>query len=343
MSDLRPIAGEGDGAAQLLASVRARVSAAVADLALPDELRLSEWQRTTIAALVVRLVHTIEDELRSALVETVADDTLQAALASARLEIALPVLREAGALADPALVEALLRRAEEHRLYRAGRAENALLIELAGDSDATVAAEAMALLIGQVGRFDAFREPLLARSDLPAELEHDLVWLVAAALRSYMVGRHGADPSAADEAVSLAAGRMLAGYDEGDTVDARCLRLARALAAAGRLDEGVALRALDEGGLPLFMACLAERSGLAPDAVWEILAARSAYGAAILLRAAGFERRAAASALYALGSETEASAQLDAYDTVSPEQARRRLTVWRADSGYRAALARLGA
>ena len=341
MSDLRPSAGEGDGAAQLLASVHARISAAAADLALPDPLRLSEWQRTTINALRVRLVRTIEDELRSALLDTVADEALLAAIASARVEIALPMLEQAGALGDPALVEALLRRAEEHRLYRAGRAEHALLIELAGDSDAGIAAEAMALLIFEVGRFDAFREPLLARSDLSAELEHDLVWLVAAALRGYMVRRHGADPAAADQAVSAAAARMLAGYDEGDTLDARCQRLARALAAGGRLDDATVLRALDEGGLPLFVAFVAARSGLSADSVWKIVSARSGHGAAILLRAAGFARREAAAALLALSGDAQVPVELESYDLVAPEEARRRLTLWRADPGYRAALARL--
>ena len=342
MSDLRPSAGEVDGAAQLLASVRARVAAAAADLALPDRLRLTEWQRTTVSALMARLVRTIEDELRSALVDAVEDETIRAALASARLEIALPILEQAGALADALLVEALLRRAEEHRLYRAGRADNALLIELAGDADAAVAGEAMGLMIAQVGRFDAFHEPLLARSDLPAELEHHLVWLVAAALRTYMATHHGTDPAAADEAISTAAAKLLSAYDEGETVEARCLRLARALRAAGRLDDGIAIRALEEGSLPLFVAFVADRTGLAADSVWEILSARAVHGIVLLLRAADFARREAASALLALSSgEADVPVQLDAYDTLTAEAARRRLVLWRADPGYRLAVARL--
>src|SRR5215218_3428812 len=147
MSEVRANGGELDGAAQLLASARARVSAAIADLALPEAFRLSDRQRITVAHLLRRLVGDIEDELRSALAAHFVGEEeapLRAALSSATLPIAIPVLERGGALADPELFALLLRRAEERRLARAAP-EPRLLTELAGDSDPAVAAAAVSL------------------------------------------------------------------------------------------------------------------------------------------------------------------------------------------------------
>jgi hypothetical protein len=346
MSEVRPSGGERDGAAQLLASARERLSAALADLALPERLRLSDWQRATVSALLARLVRSVEDELRSALADAFlaeGQEGLRAALSSARVEIALPVLA-GGAFVDPALAGALLRRAEEHRLQRAAGGDNGLLLDLAGDGDEIVAAEAMALLIAQSRRLDPFQEPLIARTELPAELEHQLVWTVAAALRRYMIERHDVDPAAADAAIAAAASALLADYDEGEGIDARCHRLVRRLNEQGRLDGALPLRALGEGNLPLFLAALGVRSGLDSASAWELLSEPSGRGSVLLLRAAGIGRPEAGAMLLALAGDEAATAPLlDLYDATGGDEALRLLTLWRADPGYRAALVRLAA
>jgi hypothetical protein len=239
------------------------------------------------------------------------------------------------------LIDLLLRRAEEHRLHRSSAGENALLVELAGNPDEAVAREAMALLIAQNGRLDGFGEPVLRRGDLPAELEHHLVWTVAAALRRYMISRHGAEPAVCDAAVSAAASRVLARHDEGETAEARAMRLALALRAAGLLDQpGLLAHALTQGSLPLFLALLALRTGLGVAAVWELLSAAS--GPVLLLRTAGLARDEAAAILLAWGlPEPALAAALDRLDATGVEAARSLLTLWQADPGYRAAVARL--
>jgi uncharacterized protein (DUF2336 family) len=347
MSESRSSAEERDGAEQLLASARARLAAAAAELALPDRLRLSDRQRILVSQLLARLVRSIEDELRTALAGAFPGDEaegLRAALGSAHVEIALPILGPGAPLAEPGLIAALLRRAEEHRLQRQAGGDHGLLVELAGDGDAALAAEAMALLIAQSGRVDAFQEPLIARGDLSAELQHGLVWTVAAALRRYIVGRHGADPAAADEALAAAAAGLFAACDEGEGVDARSLRLARRLAETGRLDDSLAVRALAEGSLPLFLAAIALRAAVDLASAWEILSETGGRGVPLLLRAAGVARQPAGAILLALGGDEAAIApQLDLYDATAEGEARRFLSLWRADPGYRAALGRIAA
>ncbi|HEX8623990.1 MAG TPA: DUF2336 domain-containing protein [Allosphingosinicella sp.] len=344
MSEVRANGGELDGAAQLLASAQARVAAAIADLALPEAFRLSDRQRFTVSHLLRRLVGDIEDELRSDLAARFAGDEeapLRAALSSASLPIALPVLQEGRIVADPALIAMLLRRTEEHRLARAA-SEPGLLTELAGDDDPAVAAAAVSLLIALSRRLDAFHEPLLASGDLPAEVAHGLAWTVAAALRTYLVARHGVPPAAADGAVTAATAGLLGRYDEGAGTDSLARRLALRLEERARLGDPFLVRAAGEGALPLLLAGLSLRTGLDPHASWELLSDASGRGGAVLLRAAHVERDSAASILLHLaGREEAAVAQLDVYDSLDPAQGRHHILLWSLDPAYRSAVARL--
>lgn len=344
MSEVRGNGGELDGAAQLLASAHARVAAAIADLALPEAFRLSDRQRFTVSHLLRRLVGDIEDELRSALAAHFAGDEdapLRAALSSASLPIALPVLEGGRVVADPALFAMLLRRTEEHRLARAA-SEPRLLAELAGDEDPAVAAAAVSFLIAQSRRLDAFHEPLLASGDLPAEVAHGLAWTVAAALRTYLVARHGVAPAAADGAVTAATAALLGRYDEGAGADSLARRLSLRLEERARLDDLLFVRAAGEGALPLLLAGLSLRTGLDPQASWELLSDASGRGPAIVLRAAQVERDSAASILLHLAGREEAvEAQLDVYDSLDPAQSRHHILLWSLDPAYRSAVARL--
>ncbi|MFL6861488.1 MAG: DUF2336 domain-containing protein [Allosphingosinicella sp.] len=337
MSETRPSGGEKDGAAELLASARARLAAAASDLALPRALRLGERQRSLVASLFAELVRALEDELRALLLPRLADapEPLRAAFASAGLALAQPALEEAGPAAVPGLLPILLERAEEHRL---APPEPRLLATLAGHADPAVAAEAMNLLVLIGTRRDPFQEPLVGRGDVPAEILHRLAWTVAAALRAYAVARHGADPAALDEALRRAVASILAAHDEGTGVPAAARRL------VGRLDpdDTLAARLLTEGALPLLVAFLAARAGLDRAAVWEMLDEPSGRGAPILIRAAGLGREAAAALLLALArDEARIGAQIDLFDTTGAEAARRALAPWRADPAYRAAIAEL--
>ena len=352
MSDDRQQTGApGGDAAHLLVEAARRHAAAVDDLFLAEALRLDEWLRTAVRALLGKYVRALEIELRAALLDDGAvssNETLAASFSSAHVQIALPLLERNDALRDPDLVAILIRRAEEHRFMGGAAAEGSLLTELIGNSDPTISTQAMAVLVAQSRRFDRFQEPVLARTELPADLQHRLVWTIAAALRLYMVDRHGLIPAVADRALAGAASRLLTGYDEGDTLEARAARLAGALARAGRLSDAMIARAVEEGNLPLFAALIAVRASLSAAAVWDIAVDGSVGGAALLLRAADLDRDAAAPILIRLADrvsgaplrEAELEGQVNLYDVTDPDEARQALVLWRLDPAYRAAVAR---
>lgn len=342
---------QSDAARLLLAAARERFAVAAADLLLPERVRLTEWQRLTATALLTRLIHGLEDAMRARLaVRFEGHPALHAALSSARVPIALPILERANVLRDADLGNVLVRRVEEHRFWKAHRPEAGadVLFELVRDADETVAAEAMELVIARSRRFDRFQEPDMGAVELPAELQHKLVWLVAAALRHYIVQHHDVGP--ADGLIEETASGLLASYDEGGTLEARALRLARRLDQVGRLDGALLVRFLGEGMLPLFIAGLGARASLDYAAAWEVLADPRGRGPALLVRAAGLERAAAAEILLLVNSRgplvsgaegDAATGQLELYDSLDEGSAREVLRLWQADPGYRASVARL--
>ncbi len=348
MSDQRLVSSRrrDDHARLLHAAARERLAVAAADLTLPDGLRLSDRERTIVASLHSKLIRTIEDELRISLAASEVvrtNDALAAAFTSAHVEIAGPILERSAAETDRGLVSVLLRRTDEHlRLRARGAAEMPLLIELLQDSDGPTAEHAMAILIGHSRRYDSFSEPTAARTELSAELEHRLVWRVAAALRHYMILVQGADPAAADDAIVAAAERLLAGYDEGDSLEARAMRLARRLDETGRLSDELLERVIRQAPLSLFIAALAARTGLSHASTWEILSDPKGRGPVFLLKAAGVGRAEAAAILVSLaGSEETVTAQVDLFDVTELDVARQALRLWLADPGYRDAIAEL--
>lgn len=340
-----------DAARLLLAAARERFAVAATDLLLPERARLTEWQRLTAASLLSRLVRGIEDALRIPLAEHFAEhEALHAALSSAHVPIALPILERAQALGDHELGTVLVRRVEEHRFWKAyGQSGGEdLLFDLVRESDEALAAEAMELVIARSRRFDTFQEPVIGHIDLPAELQHRLVWLVAAALRHYLVQQHGL--SAVDGPIEGATADFIARYDEGVGLEAVAARLARRLHGAGRLDGALLSRVLSEGMLPVFIAGLGVLAGLSHGAAWEVLSDPRGRGPALLLRAAAIARDDAAAILLLLntrgrlfsGAEGDAAAeQLDLYDSIDETAAAEVLRLWQGDPAYRTSVARI--
>jgi hypothetical protein len=358
MSELRASRREArsDAARLLHAAARERVAVALADLFVPQSLGLSEQHRTSMGALLARLVRSVEDDLRTNLAtrfDATRYPAINAALTSVRVELVLPILASSDALKDPELITLLLRRVEEHRLYltaqaRPGKEGRELLAELVRSRDEIVARSAMVLLIAQSRRLDRFREPVIASPELPAEIEHRLVWTVAAALRVYLITRQHIEPVEADAALSAAAAARLASYDEGDGLEARSMQLAQRLDSRGRLDNALMVRALEEGLLPLFLAMIAVRCRMSLDAAWEILSDPRGNGAAFLLKAADLPREQAGTMLLALAHGVPGAnpddllvRQMEAFDTMSHDEARDAISLWTVDAAYRTAVGRV--
>ena len=219
-----PSRSNSDAIAGAAACVDARLEATIADLFLPDAARLDDRVRLAVRAVLRRLVAGIEGDLRRHAARLLAArglaDAAEAMLAD---EPVLPSLTEAGLLRDPELIAEVIARTHVDLIAQAlpiaAGEDNrpSLLVRLTDLPDSVVAAAARALLAADARRGTG-------EGILPAELQHRLVWWIAAAIRS------AAPPQpASDRALVESARRCLAAHDEGERAEAIAERLVAAL------------------------------------------------------------------------------------------------------------------
>ena len=322
-------------AARARAQADARLRGAIDDLFLPDDARLDERSRLALTRLLAETVDALEQELRrqaarllAARGATAAAETLLAGGGAAER------LTRAGLLRDEALVEALVAAVRHRILAEAlpvsvgGPDEASLLVRLAAVPDRVVAAAARALLVAD------------ARSGvtLPAEVQHRLVWWVAAAIRP------NAGDADADRAIAEAALRSLGAHDEGEATDAIAMRLAAAIDA--RLDELAPLltEALGDRRLSLFVAVLAHALGLDYAQAQALVLEPEGERLWLALRAAQLDRATIARVALALSDadprrDIEAFAdELDRITAVDPAEARLALAPETLGRDFRAAI-----
>lgn len=315
---------------------RARLRAAGAAVRAGAEASLTDAERARVPAIVEGLAIDIERDLRLLILPRLDEESepeAAATMGSAAVPLAAP--RVLGELPlHPGLLAAALQRAECHRLARVG--ERAPV-----PAESPAAAARMALILAEEARRDRWGEPSLHLDDLPAEAATDLVWSTAAALRAWLVAS-GLAPARAD-ALAVDAGRArLAEYDEDRGLLATANRFGRAL-PGGEPDAALLVGLAEAGELYALTGALSRAAGLTAEQAWPLLAEPGEGRLALLLRASGVERDAAAAiTLRLLSAGDDPVAEMDALDRCSPEGARAALAVLRHDPAYARAARALG-
>lgn len=326
-------------AAKARALADARLLGAMDDLFLRDDSRLDERTRLALAQLLNSTIGGIETELRRQAARLLAARGATAA-AEALLsgKVAAERLARAGLLRDEALIETLIAHVRRQLLAAAlpvalrGDAaatdEASLLVRLAAVPDRVVATTARALLVADS------REGVT----LAAELQHRLVWWVAAAIRPTV-------PDAdADRALAEAATRSLGAHDEGEGTSAAAIRLAIGIDA--RTDElaPLLLESLGDRRLSLFVAVLAQAIGVDFEQAQTLVLEPEGERLWLALRAAQLDRSTIARIALALSDadprrdiETFAD-ELDRIAAIDPAEARLALAPETLDRDFRAAI-----
>lgn len=306
----------------------ARRLALLAERVGGEAAAVSDYEAATVAALVAGLVERTARGVAAA-----------PALAGFDLDgLAVPA-----AARDPDLLERALARATEHRMATALKRRPAHdPLPPAGGGDAETAALELALLVAESARIDRAGDPLLPLADLPAEAAHRLAWRIGAAARARLVAAR-VRAAEADDAVTGAVAALLAGHDEGRGIAAAATRFARRRLAQVEAGEADALMVamLSRGHVARFAALLAERAGLAFDAVHARVGEPTRL--ALTLRAAGVARPAAATLLLrvaealALDDDRLIDA-VDGFAAIDRAAAADALALDRLDPAYRAAI-----
>jgi len=358
-----------DLAREKTALSRRRLVENMTDLFLSEEGRLTEHERALMSDILVKVVQSVEAELRKELAEVLersqADlPEVVRLLANDEIEIARPLLERSRLLRDADLIEIVRMRTDEHRLAIAMRDQLSsevtdALVEYGGEdvieallrnADAAISERSMAYLVAESRRIDRFQEPLIDRSDLPPELAYRLYWWVAAALRRRILEEVDADPLVVDEAMSHATRSFLTEEETGQGAYGKAQRLVRRLGETGDLTVEFLINALRQQRIAVFVAGLAELGGIDFRTAWRIFSDPGGESLAVLGKAVGMERNQFTTAflLVAQAREGEKARStgslqpiLDLFDSVSYRNARGALHYWQQDSAYQMAVEEL--
>ena len=294
-----------------------------------------------MTAMLADLVETIADELSAAVPAPmgVANDEDGHQL--------LLVLSAAGQLGHEELISLLLRRADEERIAGAMRTRSgghpAFLQALVADSDASIAGAAMGLILARGARRDRLGQPRIHFDDLSAAVARDLIYRIAAALRSRLVPPLSTDQ--ADRQLADSADRLLSRL----TPDKSPRTLTRGLVAvlhdAGKLGEPVIKAAAEEGDVSFVAEALAELAGVSGDDSWDRLVDGGDGRLMLLFRMAGLSRTLAASMLGMLGDLIgidHPGSEIARFDAIGDGEAERARLSLQLDPSYHEALAALG-
>jgi len=308
-----------------------RLTSVRRDFFLDPVHRLTEQERALMTAMLHDLVGAVAVEILAALPANGSEAPETAELAGR--------LSAAGLLDREELVSLLLRRADEHRVAtafagRAGPRNLPMLPRLVGDSDAAVAAAAMALVVARGRRRDAFAQPRIELNDLSAGEAACLALAVAAGLSD-----HGERP-----ALAAAAGAVAARRSPSDSLDSTVAVLVEALASSGRADDAMIETAAREGEAGLLAASLARRAGISYDTSWGYLISGQDDGLALLARMAELARPAAARLIAEFGAVSGASVEeeITRFDSLSEDEVAAARDWWRLPPDFRGASAALG-
>ena len=266
---------------------------------------LDPISRDEIGAGLVAVLDDPNPLVRRALAEAVADEAaaphhIVAALASDQNAVAASVLRRSPVLSDRDLVELIGEGDQPTQMLIAGRAHvsvpvAAALIEVAGSEACSVllenpGADILALSFARLAERHAanptVRARMLARTDLPAHIRQGLTIALCEALGDLAMVRRLIKPERARRLLRDSWERVTVELAAGCGTAERWSLIGQ-LAAGGRLNAGLILRALANGNLAFLRDSLAFLSELPTQRVARLMGDRSGPGFRALYERAG--------------------------------------------------------
>lgn len=312
-------------AARAADGARMRLGGVLNDLFRPPMARLNDRDH----AVMTRMLAALVDEIEGLLFPDRVVGTGWQRLAHSRV------------LRDPELAGLLLRRSDEHHLIhglrtffpQARRASGSGMDQLSRHDDPVVSELASALLIAESRRIDRFGEPLLPAAELPADLFHRFAWWIASAMRDTIEGEEK------DRVLSEAVKAAISAFGTEETAGQAARMLAAHMLRQGGIDDRLIASIFREGRLSVVVAALAARGSVPAPQIWVMLNDPDAARLTILLKAIEMDRTSAlglvADLLVARGGhehvgDSRLSAAVEAFDTITPEEAGLLIRPWQA-------------
>lgn len=318
------------------------------DLLIPTSLRLNEAERYYIIEIFKHITIAAENEVRLYLVDLLEDSAplpLVMLLNDPTKHLTLKWLPESLLLRDQSFVTMLIRRMRAYflqknhpKLQDTRPNEPDILDSLVSKMDSDISLPAMVLLIEENRNANFVENLMLSRTNLPAELQYKLLWWVAACLRTTLLEAQLSEEQI-DQALSKAVKQALMQYDEGNTLEAKALKLARNLYHRRMLSDGFILQSAAGGHIALMVAALAIRSGINHRDIWDIVLNEDGSPFLLLLKAIGMPRQAAVNLTSQLTGngldKCRITKKINAFDALSQSDADKAFALWKLDECYR--------
>lgn len=333
----------------------------VLDLAISPEGRLSDRERALTDQVLTRLVKDMELQVRQQLAVKLSTSISAPAelidmLAKDEISVAAPLLKNSKLLRDTTLIEIIQLRTREHQLCITLReslttmvtdalvevAEPDVLEAMIRNPNAAISAAAMAHLVAESRRFDQFQEPLLSRSDLPANLAHKMFWWVSVKLRKkilkeFNIAEHDLDAALESSTLDVIADTARQGENNAAET---AKDLAQALNDSDQLPVSTLIDLLRKQRIQAFCAGISCLAGISFASVNRIVLDNDIAPFAVLCKAIDIsEAHFSTMALLLLESRDKKQQSagdlrnvLDLFREISSDQAGIALRYWHSDS-----------
>ncbi len=291
-------------------TTREEIFLAVASLYRVQGTHLSDRECALMHDILRRLTNDVEMAIRIALAERLAEDTtaphdLILLLADDRIEVARPIILRSPLLTETDVLRMVVECDVAHQEAVASR-ENisepvtealakceaeSVLIALVRNETAKISSIAYETLVEKSRQVASLQDPLVRRSELPAELATRMCEWVSDALKTYIRQNYTVETRRLDAAFEHAETVVKSEPAAPKTPPAEgAQKLIDKLGNAGQLKAGFLLRVLHQGQIDLFDLALARMLAMPLTELRQILYEKGPRPVALACRAVGIDR-----------------------------------------------------
>ena len=291
-------------------TTREEIFLAVSSLYRVQGTHLSDRERGLMHDILRRLTNNVEMAIRIALAERLAEDTtapheLILLLADDKIEVARPIILRSPLLTETDVLRMVVECDVGHQEAVASR-ENisepvtealakceaeSVLVALVRNESAKISSIAFETLVEKSKRLESLQDPLVHRSELPAELAVRMCEWVSDAVKTYISQNYSVEARRLDAALEHAETMVKSEPAAPKTPPAEgAQKLIEKLANAGQLKAGFLLRVLHQGQIDLFDLALARMLAMPLTELRHSLYEKGPRAVALACRAVGIDR-----------------------------------------------------
>ena len=277
----------------------------IGDFLVNDDHSFTKAEKEIMGDIICRITSDVEKSIRAHFAKNLAQKqnvpkALMVFLANDDIEVALPILKDCGLLAEPDLLNIVKHRSTQHRLAVAAReqiSENVCtaLCEI-NDPDITVrllenhSAQMPLLMLNYLGEQSEFipeyQRPLLERPFLPKPIAEKMYRWVSVSLREYIVENFQVDARSLEIDIE----------DREQTINSisnandPSFRLVEKLSTSGDLSPRFMIKSLHQGEVDLFEFAFAKLLGVDIEKIRYIVYAENPEILAVACRSLKIDR-----------------------------------------------------